>query len=216
VLLFQETHAPVRHPGINPFKGVHNIVVGLKIRGLRVIYAANFLFMFAWVASMQFLPSVLMLEFKFQTIGLTIYLMAIGATWSLTNMFVNRLLAKHFFPGRTFLYCMLLVSIMLLSLIFTRTPIAFLCLFFFAASFASLCWTNGIATISLKAPAAIQGSILGINQSVNSIGAMLSPIIGGALMAMNNKALYAFGGTATLLGFALLLAYKAYDEHYHD
>ncbi len=216
VLLFQETHAPTRHPGINPLKGVHNIVIGFKIRGLRVIYAANFLFMLAWVATMQFLPSYLLIDFKFQTFGLTLALMGVGAIWSFTNMFVNRLLAKQFFPGRTFVFCMFSISILLLSLVFSKTPVVFLCLFFLGTSFASLCWTNGIATISLKAPASIQGSILGINQSINSIGAMLSPLIGGMLMGLNKKALYLFGGTATLLGFVLLLVYKAYDEHYHD
>jgi DHA1 family tetracycline resistance protein-like MFS transporter len=215
VLLFHETHATSRHPGVNPFKGINNIIMGLKSRELRVIYSVNFLFMLAWVAAMQFLPSFLLLDFKFQILGVTLSLMGIGASWSLTNMFINRMLAKKFFPGRTLLCCLILISVLLLFLLFAKTPAAFLCLFFLAACCASLCWTNGVATVSLKAPASIQGSILGINQSINSVAAMLSPTIGGLLMAINEHAVYLFGGAITLLAFCLLMSYKAYDEHHH-
>lgn len=213
ILLFHETHDPTRHPGVNPFRGIKNLVTGLKNKELRIIYAVNFLFMLAWVASMQFLPTFLLFDFQFQILGVTLCLMAIGAIWSLTNIFINRTLAKWFFPGRTLLCCLLLISVLLLFLIFSKSPAMFLSLFFLAASCASLCWTNGVATVSLKAPASIQGSILGINQSMNSIAAMLSPMIGGLLMALNKHVLYLFGGTITLLAFGLLMSYKAYDEH---
>ncbi len=216
ILLFHETHVPNRHPGVNPFKGIYNLVLGLKSKELKIIYAVNFLFMLTWVASMQFLPTFLLFDFQFHILGVTLCLMTIGAIWSLTNMFINRMLAKWFFPGRTLLCCLLLISLSLLFLFFSKTPMMFLYLFFFATSCASLCWTNGIATVSLKAPASIQGSILGINQSMNAIAAMLSPLIGGVLMALNKHVLYLFGGVVTLLAFGLLISSRAYDEHHHD
>jgi MFS transporter, DHA1 family, tetracycline resistance protein len=216
ILLFHETHQPSRHPGLNPFKGIHNLIIGLQSKELRAIYAVNFLFMLAWVASMQFLPALLLLDFKFQIGNITLCLMAVGAIWSLTNLFINRQLAKWFFPGRTLLCCLLLISFLLLFLLFSNTPASFLSLFFPAVCCASLCWTNGVATISLKAPSPVQGSILGINQSMNSIAAMLSPIIGGALIAINKHAIHLFGGVITLLAFCLLLSYRAYDQHHHD
>ena len=216
VLLFHETHLTSRHPGINPFKGMNNLILGFRSKELRMIYIVNFLFMFAWVISMQFLPSFLLLDFKFQILGITFCLMAIGAIWSLTNVFINRLLAKRFFSGRTLLCCLLLISLLLLFLLFVHTPAAFLCLFFLSTCCASLCWTNGVATVSLKAPASIQGSILGINQSINSVAAMLSPMMGGLLMAVNNHAIFLFGGLAALFAFGLLMSSKAYDEHHHS
>jgi MFS transporter, DHA1 family, tetracycline resistance protein len=216
ILLFHETHAPIRHPGVNPFKGIDSLVLGLKSRELRIIYIVNFLFMLTWVAAMQFLPTFLLLDFQFQIFGITLCLMAIGAIWSFTNMGINRVLARRFFPGRTLLCSLLLISLLLLFLVFSKSLELFLCLFFLATVCASLCWTNGVATVSLKAPAAIQGSILGINQSLNSIASMLSPIIGGLLVALNKHALYLFGGVMTLLAFGLLMSYRAYDEHHHD
>jgi MFS transporter, DHA1 family, tetracycline resistance protein len=216
ILLFHETHLPSRHPGLNPFRGIHNLIIGLQSKELRIIYVVNFLFMLTWVASMQFLPAFLLLNFKFQIGSVTLCLMAVGAIWSLTNWIINRQLAKWFFPGRTLLCCLFLMSCLLLFVLFSNRPAPFLSLFFPAVCCASLCWTNGLATISLKAPASIQGSILGINQSMSSIAAMISPIIGGVLIAVNKHAIYLFGGVISLFAFTLLLKCKAYDQHHHD
>jgi DHA1 family tetracycline resistance protein-like MFS transporter len=215
ILLFHETHSSAKKTGHNPFKGIHNIVVGLQIKELRVIYVVNFLFMFAWVASMQFLPSFLILDYKLEIGGVTLCLMAVGVLWSLTNLFINRILARSFFPGRTLLIALLATSLLLLFLLFSHSLTLFLLFFLPAVCCASLCWTNGIATVSLKAPASIQGSILGINQSMGSVASMLSPILGGLLMGINKHALYLCSGAIAFLAFSLLYKYKAHDEHHH-
>jgi DHA1 family tetracycline resistance protein-like MFS transporter len=212
LLLFEETHKSVSHPGINPFKGIKNLIQGIKNKELQIIYSVNFLFMIGWVASMQFFPVLLLEHFKFQVSQITICLMFTGATWFLSNLTVNRSLAKRFFPGRTLLVSLLILALLLLLTTLVWTPAFFLPLFFAASCCASLCWTNGLATISLKAPLSIQGSILGINQSMTSIAAMLSPIIGGALAATNPHAIYGFGGAACLIAFTILLLNKAYKH----
>jgi DHA1 family tetracycline resistance protein-like MFS transporter len=216
ILLFHETHPSEKKPGVNPFRGFHNIIVGLQTKELRVIYGVNFLFMLVWVASMQFFPSFLILDYKLDVMGITFCLMGVGALWSLTNLFINRILAKFFFPGRTLLVCLFGISLALLFTLFASHSLAlFLAFFFPAVCFASLCWTNGLATVSLKAPASIQGSILGINQSMSSIAAMLSPVVGGVLIGINKQALFLFGGAVALLAFSLLYIHRAYDEHHH-
>ena len=215
ILLFHETHSPLRNPGVNPFKGIRNLALGLKNKELRILYCVNFLFLFAWITSMEFFPTLLFLDFKFQILQVTLCLMVTGAIWSLTNFFINRQLAKRYFPGRTLLCCLLLISLLLLLLFFSRGTVLFFYLFFLAVCCGSLCWTNGVATVSLKAPSAIQGSILGINQAVNSIASMLSPMVVGLLIAFNKHALYLFGGVLTMLAFCLLMAYRVYDEHRH-
>jgi MFS transporter, DHA1 family, tetracycline resistance protein len=214
ILLFHETHPPRPHPGVNPFKGFHNLIEGIKNKELRMIYIVNFLFMLAWVGSMQFLPSLLRKHFDLQIGDITICLIVVGALWSLSNLFINRELAKKYFPGKTLLGSLFILSLLLLCLLFSHAPLSFLMFFFPAVCCASLCWTNGLATISLKAPEAIQGSILGINQSMSSIAAMLSPIIGGVLAGINAHAVYLFAGLATLFAFCILVTSKAYSHHH--
>ncbi len=215
IILFHETHKGPRHPGLNPFKGINNLIQGFRSKELRIIYAVNFLFMLAWVASMQFLPTLLLEHFKWQVGGVTASLVATGAAWSLTNLIVNRRLAKFYFPGQILLVSLVTLSLFLLFTMMTHTPTTFLIFFYASACCASLCWTNGLATISLKAPLSIQGSILGINQAMTSVAAMLSPIIGGFLVAINVHAVYVFGGVACLLAFCLLFSHKAYESHSH-
>ena len=213
IRLFSETHPSTPHSGINPFKGFHNLRLGLKNIELRPMYIINFLFMLTWVALMQFFPTFLLIHWQFQPQEITFCLIAIGAVWSLSNFFINRQLAKYFFPGKTLLLGLISLFLLLLMIPFSNTPLTFLFLFLAAACCASLCWTNGIATISLKAPSAIQGSILGINQSMTSIAAILSPILGGILIALSQQAIYIFDGIITLISFSILLIYKAYEHH---
>lgn len=210
ILLFHETHRPIRHPGINPLKGMNNLKMGIHSAELRIIYVVNFLFMMSWVGSMQFLPTFLIEHFQLSIGQITLCFVGVGAAWSLSNLFVNRSLAKRFFSGEILLGCLFLLALALLFTLMTHSLIPFLCLFLASTSLASLCWTNGLATVSIKAPLAIQGSILGINQSMSSVAAMLSPIIAGILAAFSEHAVYAFAGACALLAFWIFFSKKAY------
>lgn len=212
---FHEPHKGPKHPGFNPFKGIHHLLQGIRSKELRTIYAVNFLFMLSWVAAMQFLPSLLLENFKFSDGQITASLMAVSLVWSLANFFINRRLAVSFFPGVILLTSLPLLSLFFFFSIFSSGALAFLFFFLIAACFASFCWTNGIATISLKAPLSIQGSILGINQSITSIAAMLSPIIGGFLAGYGKHSIYIFGGIVCLIAFTILKRSRAYEYHSH-
>jgi DHA1 family tetracycline resistance protein-like MFS transporter len=204
--LFHETHKGPLHPGINPFKAIRHLLQAIQSRELRSIYGVNFLFMLAWVGTMQFLPTLLLERYHFPLHRVTTCLVGVGLCWSLSNLLINRWLAKYYFPAKTLLICLLLLSAFLISTLASAGPTSFLILFYASALCAALCWTNGLATISLKAPLSIQGSILGINQSMTSLAAMISPIIGGFLISKNIYAFHLFGSLACLLAGAILFA----------
>jgi DHA1 family tetracycline resistance protein-like MFS transporter len=214
VALFHETHPAQKHPGFNPLHGLHNLKEAIRRHELRAIYFVNFLFMLAWVASMQFLPTYLFEHFNFAMGSITLTLMGIGLLWSFCNLVINPLLAKKYFPGKTLLISLFFLAILLLSILFVHHFSTFFLLFFPAVCCASLCWTNGLATVSLKASSAIQGSILGINQAMTSVAALLSPILGGLLSGINEHALYFFAGLMTLFAFVILYRAKGYIERH--
>jgi len=212
VWLFHETHIAKAAPSFHAFKGLQLIRSGLSSHELKPIYAVNFLFMLSWVASMQFFPSLLLHHLHFEIGAITLCLMGVGLFWSLSNLILNRIFATYFFPGKTFLICLFILALLLLSTTFSHAAFSFFFFFYPAVCCASLCWTNGLATVSLKAPAAIQGSILGINQSMTSMAAMLSPIIGGLLAGINIHSVYFFAGLMSLAGFTILLSTKGYQH----
>jgi MFS family permease len=208
--LFKESHPSKPHPGFNPFKGIHNLTLGIQNNTLRSIYCVNFFFMLAWVSSMQFLPAFFIKEFSFTIGNITLALMAVGFLWSFTNLIINPQLARRLFPGKTLLSCLIALSLLLLFTTLTHHPATFFPLFYLAVTLASLCWTNGLATISLSAPAEIQGSILGINQSMTSIAAITAPLIGGLVEGINPHAVFLFSGISCFLSFRILLKSKCY------
>lgn len=214
--LFQETHPVKGRPSLNPFRGIHHIADAIRNRQVRRLYCINFLFMLAWVASMQFFPTYLIRHFYFTTTSITFCLIGVGFAWSLTNLWINRSLASHLFPGKTLMYSLLALGILLSAVVLFHSPSSFLLLFFPAVCCASLCWTNGLATISLKAPIEMQGSILGINQSMISVAAMISPPIGGLLSGLSRHAVYIFSGLICLIAFALIHKRKALFTSHHS
>lgn len=207
---FHETHSPMAHPKLNPFKGVHHILSALKTKQLKTLYITNFLFMLAWVGSMQFLPTYLFDRFLFSNLEVTLSLMWVGVLWFFSNLFINRFLSKHFYSGQTLLLCLLLLATFLLSTFFIRSPIPFFFLFSPAICTAALSWTNSLATVSLRSPLEMQGSILGINQSITSLAAVTSPILGGALAGISSNTLYIFSGFVSLAAFLILFSSKVY------
>src|SRR5581483_462094 len=49
-LFFHEPYKGPKHPGFNPFKGVHHLLQGIRSKELRTIYVGNFLFLLSWIA----------------------------------------------------------------------------------------------------------------------------------------------------------------------
>ncbi|MES2122765.1 MAG: MFS transporter [Chlamydiota bacterium] len=204
ITLYHETRPARKDRGFNPFHGVQNIRAALQLKNLRVIYVINFLFMLAWVGSMQFFPTFMIKNFHYQITLITVFLMVVGFIWSTTNFAVNRALIKRFHPGQTLMYSLLFLGVLLSAILFVHNPFPFFTLFFISVGFASLCWTNGMATISLKAPKELQGSILGINQSMVSVASMASPVIGGLLAGISIHSVYIFSGIISLIAYFLL------------
>lgn len=204
ILLFHETHETNKPLNLHPFKGMQNIFLAIKNKELSLIYAGNFFFMLSWVASMQFLPAFLIHHFSFSTFSMTLALIGVGALWSFSNFVVNRQLAKRFFPANTLNVCLFFLFLLLLGIIFVDRPVLFFMLFYPAVCFASLCWTNSLANISLKAPVGIQGSILGINQSMTSLAAMIAPPLGGLFAGGGKGWMYSFTALSCLAAFAIL------------
>ncbi len=210
IFLFKETHPKRATIDLNPVKSLENISLACRHPYLRMLYLINFFFMLGWVTTMQFFPTILIKRFAVSTHHITFALMAVGLTWSLSNLWINRYLSRRVYPAKTFL-----ISLLILSgcSFFMGAPLQltlFLSFFFPSVLCASLCWTNGLATVSLKASSELQGSILGINQSMNSIAAMAGPAIGGILVAFGDQTIFLFAGLCSLIAFTLLYKNKIY------
>lgn len=203
-LLFKESHVVSPLKKFHFFKGIKHLKEALRIPSLRPIYAVYFLFTFSWVTSMQFLPSFLIMQYGDSTQIILFVFSMIGLTWFLSNSFINRFLSSRYHPLQTVKCALLLVGCLLLfSLLLKPFPL-FLTSFLLAGFCSALCWSNTLATVSLTAPKDMQGSVLGINQSVAAASALAGPSLGGFLAGFNIHYVYLFTAMTPFLAFVLL------------
>ena len=191
---------------IDPLAGLKNIGKAIRTKGVFLIYGVSFLFMVCWVASMQFLSAYLIDVYHVTANTLTLTFVFIGITWSFANFIINPFLSSIFPSSKTFLLTLSFLGITLFLTLIPHEPLPlFLFHFFLATLFASLAWTNGLATISAIASKALQGSVIGINQSVVAIASILAPIGGAAIFGIDVHKLYLFTGGCSFLAAGLLL-----------
>lgn len=210
VILFHETHPSHLKNSLNPFTGIQNLKMAVADRDLRVLYGTNFFFKIAWVASMQFLPAFLIKLYAYASHEITYVLLGVGGAWTLANWGINRLLAQWVYPGMSLLYSLGLLGLFTSLLAFDLPIELFLTLFFLATACASLSWTTGITTLSIKASTQIQGSILGVNQSVTALASVCAPALGGIVIGIKPELLYLFCGGSCFIAFILLRLSKVY------
>lgn len=202
VTLFHETHQRKPPAKIHPLKGMYRLFSLILDKHLLLIYGANFLFLFAWLASINGYSKLLKRHYMLSPEQITHSFILCGVLWAISNFVINPWLAQRFFPGKTLRVCLLFLSLLFFCLAFANSLSVFLILFYLATCLAALCWTNSIATLSLKAPENVQGSILGFNQAVSSLASMAAPACGFLVGA--DASLYVLTGLASLLALLFL------------
>ncbi|NGX37551.1 MAG: hypothetical protein K1000chlam2_00707, partial [Chlamydiae bacterium] len=201
---YKESHTVKPHDKIAFFKALKNIKTAITTKQVRAIYFAYFFFIVCWFTSMQFLSAYLLTDYSVSLNVITFAFIMIAITWSLANFLINPLLSRIVSPSKTFFMGMLFLSIFLYLTLIPHQPLfLFLIHFFVITLCAALSWTNGLATISINVSKWIQGSILGVNQSIVAIASIVGPIIGGILAGIDIHKLYLFTATCSLVGALL-------------
>lgn len=208
ILFFKESYLGKREGKLNLLKGLKNIGAAIRTKGVRVLYASYFLFMVCWITSMQFLTAYLIKTFDVTVGVITLVFAGTGIAWSFANFVINPILSKLLAPYQTYNITILLLSVTLFLTLIPGAPLwLFISLFFVGSLCAALSWTNGLATVSLSASQYIQGSVLGVNQSVVAIASIVGPILGGIIAGVSINKLYFFTASCSLCA-ALMLYFK--------
>ena len=201
---FTETFLPKLKNPCSPPIEVLNL---FKNKGLRILYIVFFFFMLGWIVSLQFLSTFLIEHFTGTKLTITIIFVGVGFAWCLGNMVVNRILLK-FYPVRKVLLTSLILST---SCLFVASEMPTFVLFahfiIIGGLFASLAWTNCLAEISLKASQALQGKLLGLNQSMATISMVFAPLFGGMVGEFDIRTIYLFASASLLISLTILIIY---------
>jgi DHA1 family tetracycline resistance protein-like MFS transporter len=160
-------------------KGLHNIYAAWNDRDARPVYLANFLYMCGFSFFTSFIGVLLVSRFGVDASGVGSYFGIVGISIVVTQLFILRVLTKHFHERQILRYTMVIAA---LGLIFYPFVPNVLFLFALAPFFAvpqGLTMANITSLISKSVSPERQGAALGINSSLLALSQGVIPLLAG-------------------------------------
>jgi predicted MFS family arabinose efflux permease len=175
---------------------------------MRLIYGIYFLFLFAWMMLFQFMPVLMVDRFSFTSSNIGDLALFMGVCWALGSGFFHHQLLKWFTALRVLEGCFLFFTVFCALLIFLTHVYTVLGVLGGATLIGGLGWPLCTGVISNEAPKEIQGKVLGLSQSVQSLAMALAPAVGGLAYQLMDGLPFLLGAVASLGAGALYLTLK--------
>ncbi len=199
---FGETLSGRRESKVSFLTGFRNIGATFDNPKLRGIFAVVLLLSLGFTFFTQFFSVLLINKFGFAEKNIGLLFGWIGLWLVFTQGVTVRILSRYFEPAAILRYSILLLACALAALLLPRQGWLFFLLNPFVATFQGITAPNLTATVSNQAGQERQGEILGINQSMQSLGQAIPPIIGGYLNAVNGYLPLITAAVLTFVGWA--------------
>lgn len=205
---FPETLKTKNNRKISFFQGIKNVSNIFKIPNLRGILSVVLMVSLGFAFFTQFYAFYLYREFELPKQNVGFLFFWVGLWLAITQGFFVRVLSKKFKSVQILRITPFLVGIAILMLLLPTQEWHFYLVNPLIAMFYGITSPNMTAMVSAEATPEQQGEILGINQSMSSLGQILPPLIGGWLAGMNaGFPIMAGGGVMIIAGFVFLYFY---------
>ncbi|MFA6119620.1 MAG: MFS transporter [Parachlamydiales bacterium] len=203
---FKETYEIHKRVKYSFTEGFNNIYQALKTKNIKTIYVIYFLFIFGWTILFQFSPVLVINKFGFTSSQIGDVAAFMGICWAIGAGPINKLLSKSFSANKI-LSVALVVFAVLCSLVGFPNKIAYvISILGFCILIGGLGWPLCNAIISNKATQNIQGKIMGMSQSMQSLAMVVSSIVGGFADHISVYFPFLIAGFATFM--AALMYFK--------
>lgn len=170
---------------VSLFTGFRNIRHALQLQHLRTILIVSFLFVLGFNFFTQFFQVLLIERFSFTQSNIGNLYAYMGLWIALTQGVINRPLSRYYRPETIVgVSAFTLACALPLLLLPERAAFMYLVLPFIAVS-NGLTHPNITAIVSNLAGRESQGEVLGINQSLQSLGMALPPIAAGFISSVH-------------------------------
>ncbi len=202
---FYETLKEKSTGPVNFFQGFVNIGKAFSIRKLRTIFMVVFLLTFGFSIFTQFLQVFLIQKFSFTQSDIGDYFAYIGIWIAFTQGFIARKLSVRFNSVQAVSVFVLLLSMALgIVLLPDKVWLLYMVSPFIAIS-QGMVSPNLQTIVSNSAGAGQQGEILGINQSVQSLGQAIPPIVASYIVSINMNLPILTASVFTLLAWGVFV-----------
>src|SRR3989338_628511 len=184
--MFRETIVEKSHVKISLTTGFVNIAKAFSMPSLRTLFAIIFLLTFGFSFFTQFSQVFLIDRFNFTEPQIGDLFAFVGIWIAITQGLLTGMVAKKFSPAQVMKFAPIMLAASLFLLVFAFNVPALYAIIALVAISQGLVYPNYSALISDSAGRESQGEIFGINQSIQSLGLTLPPLISGVIAAADS------------------------------
>jgi MFS transporter, DHA1 family, tetracycline resistance protein len=213
LFLFHETLHEKAHAPFDFLAGVHNVKQALKTPTIKNLYIAYLLYFFGWNMIFQFVPALLVDVFKssFSIIGNVSSVM--GLVWIVGTVIISTLMHYKVCPKWTLYLSLIGFAIVAPFTGFQTTMLSLLIVVGVAVLFAGGMWPIFASSISGVAEKHMQGKIMGLSQSMQSLAMVIAPLLGGVFIRVHPGIPFILSAVASILSLLVILPIKLKFEH---
>jgi len=216
--LFKETSTTRVNSKLSLMTGFKNIEKAFHLPDLRAIFLVIFLITFGFTFFTQFFSVYLIERFNFTQGNIGDLFAYIGIWIAIAQGVVMRPVSSRFSPEAILKFSILALAIILLIMLVPQDPIYLYVIIPFMAIVNGLTFPTYTAIVSNLSGKESQGEIMGINQSIQSLGMAIPPLIAGVIAAMDiTFPLIAASGITFIAWIIFVLFYrKKKPEIFHE
>ncbi len=205
VYFFKETHKTGEKFHIDLLEGFRDVINTFKIKKLQLLYLMYMLWILGWGIAFQWYSPFAIQEFRTSPIAVDWGLLVVGITWMFGGYTVNNFLIKRWHAPPLIVIGHALTTLCLFGMASADSFYPFAIFFGLGCIPSAFAWPNILNLISINAPENIQGKIMGISQSSQSLGFIFATILGGIVAGINLKSMYYFATFFIFISFILIL-----------
>ncbi len=195
------------HTKISPWTGLRNIRKAWDMPNLRTMFIVSFVLAFGFNFFTQFFQVFLIEKFQFSQKHIGDLFAYIGLWIVLTQGILLRPISKRFSPTTILTVSALCLAVVLPLLVVPETPNALLFILPLIAVFQGLIQPTSIAIVSNLARKDSQGEVMGIYQSIQSLGIAIPPIIAGLIVSVHINMPTIVSALCTFLAWLIFIVF---------
>ncbi|MEL6925098.1 MAG: MFS transporter [Bacteroidota bacterium] len=203
--LFPETLREKQMTPLSFLTGFRNIATSFRTPHLRTIFVVVLLIALGFSFFTQFFSVLLFQKFSYTEKSIGLLYGWVGIWLVITQGLIVRRLSGNVAPSKILRISIIALALSIGVILLPSEAWWFYLLNPFIALSQGLTSPNLTTVVSEQASAKQQGQILGINQSMQSIGATVPPIVAGYLNALNGNLPLLAGAFFCVLGWAVFV-----------
>lgn len=204
---YDDIYTPKVANSLNLSLGVRNIVKGFKIPGLKTLLFCVFSACVGWSFYWEFAPVTWIATYQFSTAEIGNFYAYGAFVYALSCGVLIRPIVNRFSNQMVLVFALLLCGLSIGSMWFYTSQIwLWVCIPIQQFAIA-LFWPTSAALVSNSVGEDMQGEIMGIFQSVDSLAFALSPLVAGSLLGISHLMPIYVGMLCMFIAASTLTAY---------